>query len=166
MALLKNKLIALGTSASIAVAGVFVANWEGKRNLAYQDIVGVWTICYGQTANVKANQYKTDKECEKDLADELTKYNKQMLSQVKVTLTTQEEIAYTSFVWNVGITNFKNSTLLKKLNSGYHYQACEELLKWNKAGGKVVNGLVNRRKEEHQTCLGKNEKINKLLEEK
>lgn len=163
---LKNKLLALGATSVIASAGALVAIFEGKENVAYKDIVGVWTICYGETKNVKAGQYKTDDQCNASLAKELTKYNKEMLSVVKVELTPQEEIAYTSFVWNLGISNFSNSTLLKKLNAGYHDQACNELVKWNRAGGKVVQGLVNRRESERRICLGKDEAVNKLLKEK
>lgn len=164
--LLRDKLTTIGATITLAVAGSFVAGWEGKRNHAYRDIVGVWTICYGQTNNVHAGQYKNDEACIKDLAVDLADYNKQMRSYVKVPLKPYEEVAYTSFVWNLGITNFKNSTLLKKLNQGYNTQACAELLKWNRAGGKVVKGLVNRRQAEYETCIGKNEEINKLLEEK
>lgn len=162
---LKIKLLQLGAASIIATSGVFVATWEGKSNIAYQDLVGVWTICYGETANVKKGQHKTTEQCNASLARELTEYNKQMNSVVKVTLEPYEEIAYTSFVWNLGITNFKKSTLLKKLNAGYKAQACEELLKWNRAGGKVVQGLVNRRQAEHKLCLGKDEAINKLIKE-
>lgn len=162
---LRTKLITLGATSLIATSGVFVAGWEGKSNASYQDIVGVWTICYGETANVKKGQHKTTEQCNASLAKELASYNKQMNSVVKVKLEPYEEIAYTSFVWNLGITNFKNSTLLKKLNAGYKTQACAELLKWNRAGGQVVQGLVNRRASEYKLCLGNNEVINKLLKE-
>ena len=161
----KKRLLALGLSSVLASTGAFVMTWEGKSNKAYLDIVKVPTICYGETKGVKLGDYKTDEQCDTSLAKELVVYNKQMLSYVRVPLTPQENAAYTSFVWNVGATAFKNSTLLKKLNNNQREEACNELLKWNKAGGNVVHGLTNRRQAEHKVCLGKDSAVNKSLGE-
>lgn len=161
----KKRLLALGLSTALASTGAFVMTWEGKSNKAYLDIVKVPTICYGETKGVKLGDYKTDEQCDTSLAKELVVYNKQMLSYVKVPLTPQENAAYTSFVWNVGATAFKNSTLLKKLNNNQREEACNELLRWNKAGGKAVPGLTNRRIAENKLCLGKDESFNKSLGE-
>lgn len=161
---LVKRLSLLGASSVIAISGAYmVAPWEGKENHAYKDIVGVATICFGETKGVKTRDYRTDEQCEESLVSELAAYNKAMKKHVKVELKPYEEIAYTSFVWNVGETNFKNSTLLKKLNSGDRVGACNELPKWNKAGGNVVKGLTNRRLHEQKVCLGKDEAINSAL---
>ncbi len=163
---LTKRLLALGASVTVAAAGGYlVAPWEGESNTSYQDIVGVYTICYGETKNVRPKEYRTDKQCEEGLAKELSKYNKEMKSYVNVPLTQHEEIAYTSLVWNIGITNFKNSTLLKKLNAGQKYEACSQILRWDYAGGKKVAGLTNRRQDEFKTCVGKRDDVNRALKE-
>jgi len=56
-------------------------------------------------------------------------------------------------VYNVGIANFKKSTLLKKLNKGDYEEASNQLLRWTRAGGKVLNGLVRRREAEKELFL-------------
>jgi lysozyme len=61
--------------------------------------------------------------------------------------------ALTSFAYNVGIDNFRKSTLLRKLNAGDIVGACNELPRWNKAKGQVLPGLVKRREAERQLCL-------------
>ena len=161
---LTKKLLTLGTSAIIAVTGGYlISPWEGMENYAYKDIVGVATICFGETKGVKMGDYRTDEQCEESLSKELAVYNQAMKKHVKVELKPYEEVAYTSFVWNLGETNFKNSTLLKKLNQGDHEGACNELLKWNQAGGKVVKGLTNRRSQENKVCLGKDTQVNEAL---
>lgn len=190
MNILTKRLITLGTTTVVAIAGgVLVGPWESKENHAYKDIVGVVTDCYGRTKGVKMGDYSTDEQCEKALAEDLTAYNKAMLKYVKVNLKPYEEIAYTSFVWNVGETAFKNSTLLKKLNSGDSLGACKEILNWNKAsfsakgaqtqirnGEKctvkkdgnyscTVRGLTNRRNHEYKVCIGEDVAVNKALKE-
>ena len=162
---LTKKFIGWGLASTVAIsAGYVVAPFEGMSNQAYKDIVGVPTICFGETKGVRMGDYKTTEQCESDLAKELAVYNRNMKKHVKVELLPYEEIAYTSFVWNLGETNFKNSTLLKKLNAGDRQGACSELLRWDKAGGKVVKGLTNRRKFEYEVCMGKNTEVNKALE--
>ena len=187
---LSKKLLTLGLSTTLAVTGGYlIGPWEGISNQAYKDIVGVPTICFGATNGVKMGDYKTTEQCESDLAKELVVYNRNMKKHVKVELLPYEEIAYTSFVWNLGETNFKNSTLLKKLNAGDRQGACSELLKWNKStfstqgaaaqikrgevctllqNGKyscTVKGLTNRRNYEKEVCLGKNKEVLQSLGE-
>lgn len=163
---LTTKLLALGASGVIAITGGYmVGPWEGVEKKAYQDIVGVWTICYGETKGVTPGMVKTQEQCEQSLASELQHYNTQMKKNVKVPLPEHMEIAYTSFVWNVGVGAWNSSTLLKLLNQKKYDEACTQLLRWNKAGGKVVKGLVNRREAEYKTCTGNNEATNNALEE-
>lgn len=145
--------------------GLLVAPWEGVETKAYQDIVGVWTICYGETSGVKPGMVKTPEQCTESLAKELENYNRQMKKYVKVPLPEHMEVAYTSFVWNVGVGAWSSSTLLKLLNQERYDEACTQLLRWNKAGGKVVKGLTNRRNAEYKTCTGKDTEVNSTLEE-
>lgn len=163
---LSKRLLALGASGIIAVTGGYmVGPWEGVEKTAYQDIVGVWTICYGETQGVKPGMTKTQEQCEQSLAKELQNYNTQMKKSVKVPLPQHMEVAYTSFVWNVGVGAWNSSTLLKLLNQEKYDEACTQLLRWNKAGGKVVKGLTNRRNAEYKTCTGNDNATNEALEE-
>ena len=187
---LTRKLTGLGATAIIAVSGgVLVGPWENRENHAYRDMVGIASVCYGETKGVKMGDYRTNDQCDESLAKELTSYNQAMKRYVKVELKPYEEVAYTSFVWNVGETAFKNSTLLKKLNKGDSEGACKEILNWNKAtftakaanvqirNGETctakgdgmfsctVKGLTNRRMDEYRTCAGNNSKVNDALHE-
>lgn len=147
-------LAGLGLSAAAVMAGSgTVSYFEGKENKAYVDPVGIITICYGETKGIKKSDYKTDEECLESLASELVEHEKGMLKVVKVPLSTKEQAAYLSFTYNLGVKAFTNSTLLKKLNSGDRVGACNELLRWNKANGRVLNGLTKRRQEENKLCL-------------
>lgn len=166
MKALTKRLLALGAGSVIAVAGGYVvAPWEGKENHAYRDMVGIPTVCYGFTHGVKMGDYYTDEQCDKQLVEELTKFNTQMKKNVRVPLSENEEVAYTSFVWNVGIGAWNSSTALKLLNAGDRKGACTQLLRWNKAGGRVVQGLVNRRQAEYKICMGNDADVNSALEE-
>lgn len=146
-------IAAAGLSGTLATAAAIIAQFEGKSNTSYLDPVQVWTICYGETKDIKEGMYKTDEECLDSLAADVVSHNKDMLLHVSVPLSDQEHIAYLSFTYNVGVSAFSSSTLLKKLNSGDREGACRELLRWDKAGGKVLRGLVNRRNTEYELCI-------------
>lgn len=152
-----HKLAAMGLGSSLVLAGGLIAPWEGLSLTAYKDIVGVWTQCYGNTNGVDKKNPKTDAQCTSELAYEIEKHNKEMMKYVKVPLTPWQEAAFTSFVYNVGVGAWSRSTMLALLNQGKYNEACYQLLRWNKAGGKVVKGLTNRRQSELEVCLGNNQ---------
>lgn len=153
----KTRLAALGLSAALVLAGTtLVAPWEGKENKAYKDVVGVWTQCYGDTHDVNRTRAKTDTECTDSLATQLVKHNEEMKRYVLVPMTDYQEAAFTSLVYNIGVGNWKNSTALKLLNKGLYKEACQQLPRWNKAGGQIYRGLTNRRLSEMEVCLGNN----------
>lgn len=139
-----------------------VAKWEGKRNTAYFDLVGVPTICYGHTRTITAQDVRagvtwTDAKCTELLKDELQEYwqgtragfNQQT---VQSRLTPERDSAFSSLAYNVGIAGVRGSTATRRLNNANIPGACEALAWWNKAGGRVVRGLVNRRTEERALC--------------
>ena len=147
-------LQALGLSSALVLAGAgTVSYYEGKSNPAYPDPVGIWTICYGETKGVRQGDYKTDEECLNSLAEELTDHHKKMMLYIKTPISVKEEAAYLSFTYNVGVGAFSKSTLLKKLNEGKRVEACNQLLRWDKAGGKRLKGLTLRREAENKLCL-------------
>ena len=136
----------------------FVAFWEGKNDdehgnhVPYQDVAGVWTVCYGETS-VEMRVY-TEIECQAMLERRLKYFNRIMLKHVTVHLTVMEQIALTSFVYNFGETKYAGSTMLRLLNAGDRTGACAQLSRWVLADGKVWAGLVNRREAEQILCEG------------
>lgn len=153
---LTKKLLAYGFTVAVAMSGGYlVAPNEGKVNSTYLDPVGIATVCYGNTGKeAKLGNTFTDAECLDQLAKDLSTHDKQMMNLIRVPLTDYQHAAFLSFTYNVGVGNFKSSTLLRKLNSKDYNGACQELVKWVYAKGKKLNGLVNRRQDELSMCLG------------
>lgn len=149
---MSRKSIAAISLSAAALVGI-VAH-EGYVQDAYQDIVGIWTIGYGTTEGVKPGQ-KTDpvKALQRALTD-INTFEGALKKCVKVPLHQHEYDAYISFAYNVGAAAFCNSTMVRLLNEGNYEAACQQLDRWVYAGGKKVNGLVKRRQEEKNKCLG------------
>lgn len=150
---IKEKLAILGLSSALVTSGILVANFEGKENKPYLDPVNILTVCYGSTHNIIRDKTYTDEECLDILADDLKEHDRQLLSLVKVPINSNQHAAFLSFIYNVGYLKFRTSTLLRKLNSGNYVEACNQLLRWDKAGGKVLRGLTRRRIAENKLCL-------------
>ncbi|NET39834.1 MAG: lysozyme [Cyanothece sp. SIO1E1] len=128
--------------------------FEGLRLDAYVCPAGVLTIGYGSTGgHVKAGDRITEAEAEALLIKDLERFEKAVNELVKVPLTSNQFSALVSFTFNVGNGAFGNSTLLKVLNQGDSQAAANELLRWNKGGGKVLPGLTKRREAEKALFL-------------
>lgn len=125
-----------------------VKYFEGFEDTAYLCPANVWTIGYGRTRNVKEGDKVTEVQAERDLLEELEEFKHQVLNSVKVELTQNELDALTSWTYNLGVGNLKSSTLLKKLNAGNKDEVPAEIVRWNKANGKVLAGLTKRREAE------------------
>lgn len=143
---------------TLAIAVPFIARWEGKRNEAYLDIVGVPTICFGSTRGVRLGQVMTDAECLAMLRSEVAEYRAGVhryftAETVSRRLPPTRDAAWTSFGYNVGTGAAGRSTATRRLNAGRIAGACEALTWWNKAGHRVVRGLVRRRTAERDLCL-------------
>lgn len=142
------------TSLTVTAAMIsLTAAFEGFSSRAYLDPVKVPTIGYGETRNVKMGDTITRENAQKLLGERLREHADDMISCINVPLTQNEFDAYLDFTYNVGATKFCRSTLAKKLNAGDYTGACNELLKWNKANGKILSGLMNRRAKENELCL-------------
>ena len=122
--------------------------FEGFEPRAYLCPANVWTIGYGRTKNVKEGDMLTEIQAERDLLEELEEFGKQVLNTVQVPLLQNQFDALTSWTYNLGVGNLQSSTLLKELNSRKYIAAGKEILRWNKAGGKVLAGLTRRRESE------------------
>lgn len=142
------------TAAAVAVviATPVVVTYEGKELQAYLDPVDIPTICYGHTAGVKLGQIKTDAQCQALLEGELGRVIAQVDQLVTAPLPATRLAALGSFAYNVGVGNFKKSTLLRRLNAGEGSAACVELDRWVYAKGKKLPGLVSRRVTERWVC--------------
>lgn len=147
----RTAVAALVISASTLVG---IAVHEGYVGQTYLDAVGVPTIGFGETKGVKAGQKTTPERALIQLLQSADTHAKGMTACIKVPLTQGEYDAYLSFTYNVGVGAFCRSTLNQKLNAGDYEGACNELLKWDKAGGRTLPGLTKRRQEEHRQCLG------------
>lgn len=130
----------------ISQAGIdAIKDYEGVRLKAYDDGVGVWTIGVGHTAGVKRGDEITMAQVDEFLRADLAEAQKAVNTLVTTPLTQGQFDALVSFVFNLGAGAFKGSTLLKKLNAGDYDGAADELLRWNRAGGRVLAGLTKRR---------------------
>ena len=125
-----------------------IKKYEGCVLTSYKCPSNVWTIGYGHTKNVKGGMKITKKQAEAYLKSDLTIYEDAVNKYVKVPINQNQFDALVSFSFNCGIGALKTSTLLRKLNKRDYSGAANEFLRWNKANGKVLNGLVKRRKEE------------------
>lgn len=132
--------------------------WEELRLEAYLPTPNdVWTIGWGHTKGVKKGDTITVEEAKDFLREDIAWAEAAVNDLVKVKLNQNQFDALVSFVFNVGTTNFKKSTLLKKLNAGDYNGAAEQFPRWNKQKGKVLNGLVKRRADEMQYFLSASE---------
>ena len=135
-----------------------IKQFEGCKLTAYQDSVGVWTIGYGWTQPVDGKPIRAGMTIKQETAERLLKtglvsYESDVSRLVKVGLTQGQFDALVSFTYNLGARSLSTSTLLRKLNAGDYAGAADEFLRWNKAGGKVLNGLTLRREAERALFL-------------
>lgn len=143
------------------VAVPLIAKWEGLRTTAYLDTIAspaVWTVCYGETKGVKQGDTYTSEQCKAMLAREVREYREDLHAYfTPVTqaerLTPERDAAYTSLAYNAGVRAIGRSTATRRLNAGDIAGGCAALGWWNKAGGRVVRGLVNRRADEVRLCM-------------
>lgn len=131
-----------------------IKHYEGLRLKAYKCPAGVWTIGYGHTQHVKDGDVITNEQADLYLLDDLRDAENAVNIHTKVKLNQNQFDALVSFVYNLGSGSFELSTLLKKLNAGDYLGAANEFKRWNKAGGKVLNGLVKRRETEANLFIG------------
>ena len=128
---------------------VLIKKYEGLRTNAYLCPANVWTIGYGHTKGVKQGQMISHLEAEKLLKEDLAIYEKAVVRLITVPLNQNQFDALVSLVFNIGVGAFSNSTLLKLLNYQDYGKAGSEFSRWVRGGGKILPGLVNRRKDEH-----------------
>lgn len=153
--------------ATMQVLVPHVIQWEGEHrcqddpemHCAYLDIVGVPTVCFGETQGVELGDRFTDRECRRMLERRLSEdyragLHRYFTPDTKANrLTPHRDAAYVSLAYNVGIRAAGKSTATRRLNAGDIAGGCEAISWWNKAGGRRVRGLVNRRGVENGMCM-------------
>lgn len=138
-----------------------VKKWEGLRLEAYPDPGSKdgkpVTIGYGTTLiggkPIPLGTKITKKEAEQYLKDDLERFADGVAKLLKVKLNENQFGALTSFSYNIGLGAFQKSTLLAKLNAGDYESVPNEMRRWNKNDGKIMQGLVNRREDEIKLWL-------------
>lgn len=138
----------------ISHAGLaLIKSFEGLRLTSYRCPAGVWTIGYGHTITAKPDMTITEEQAEDLLLGDLRHFEKCVSKHIAVPLEQHQFDALVSFCYNVGCGALMKSTLRRKLNAGDYEGAADELLRWNKAGGKELRGLTRRRKAERAMFL-------------
>ena len=138
----------------ISDAGLdLIQRFEGCKLKAYQDSVHVWTIGVGHTGDVQPGQEITQEEAMELLRQDVEDAEKCVNVCVTAPLSQGQFDALVSFCFNLGCGALRRSTLLQKVNASDFDGASREFVKWNKAGGVVLNGLTRRREAEAELFL-------------
>lgn len=141
-----------GGALLVAAIGL-IGGYEGLRTVAYKDVVGVPTICFGETRGVKMGDTATVEQCKEMLGDGITDFAARLDKCLTAKVPDKPYMTFLSLAYNVGTGAVCKSTLVKKANAGDVRGACNELPKWNRAGGRVIPGLTKRRLDEQRICL-------------
>jgi len=155
-----NDMLGIATDEMhISPSGIdLICNFEGKRLTAYDDGVGVWTIGFGTTVypnsiKVKKGDACTEAQAKAYMAHDLKKFESAVNNAVKIPLNQNQFDALVSLAYNIGTDAFSKSTLMKKLNANDIRGAADQFDVWVNAGGKRMQGLVNRRAKEKALFL-------------
>ena len=125
-----------------------IKRFEGLRLKAYKCSANVLTIGYGHTGGVKETDKITLEEADSQLEKDLAKFEEYVSDNVIVKLNQSQFDALVAWTFNLGPGNLRESTMLKKLNNQEYESVPFEMRRWNKAGGKTLDGLIRRREAE------------------
>lgn len=131
-----------------------IGSFEGCKLTAYQDSVGIWTIGWGHTGpDIVEGLVWSQQEADDHLMAHIRHICDHVIHELTVPFNYNQLAAFCSLAYNIGLGNFDHSTLLKLFDAGDTQGAADEFPKWNKAKGKVLPGLVNRRRMERELFL-------------
>lgn len=172
----KSALVALVGASAAAMLAVMIPHDESGRKVAatvtgagelqvrhvsgpqylraYADIVGVWTICDGDTKGVRPGMIETEAGCKARLERQLVAHAAPVLKCAPGLKGRDNQlVASVSLSYNIGTAGFCRSTAARRFNAGDWRGGCEAFLMWDKAGGVRVRGLTLRRQRERALCL-------------
>lgn len=130
-----------------------IKKYEGLRLKAYKCPAGVWTVGYGHTRGVTSSTEISQSMADLFLQDDIRPLER-YINKLGINFRQGQFDALVSFMFNLGEGNFNKSTLKKKILAGGNDEdIAAEFKKWNKAGGKVLDGLTKRREEEAELWL-------------
>lgn len=137
---------------------MLIKRFEGYKPLAYLDTNDVPTIGYGCTLHLNGDKVKigdviTAEKAEQMLAKNIFDIEESLIKYIKIKLSDNQLSALISLVYNIGIGNFKNSTMLKMINKSKFLDAANEFNRWIWDNGKIIKGLVTRRAHEKEIFL-------------
>ncbi|MEI3803175.1 lysozyme [Agrobacterium sp. CCNWLW32] len=153
----------------VALAVKIIQPWEGRSLVAYYDRLAkppVWTICDGDTNGVKQGMVETEAGCDKRLAVKLVEDYRAALVECTGDWNHRPlawRAAMLALAWNIGTGSTKNkkgacgSSAFILAKVGKYRESCEAATAWNKAGGKVLRGLVLRREMGDENRIGEAE---------
>lgn len=151
---LKKNRIRKGTIAG-GIAIAMIGGFEGLRQNAYRDVVGVATVCYGETRGVKMGDRYSKAECDDMLIRRVQEFERAVyrcvpsLERAPAT----RAVAHVSLAYNIGDHGYCRSSIARLQNAGRWREACDFFLKYNRAKGIVFPGLTRRRQAERDLCL-------------
>jgi lysozyme len=156
-----RRTLVSGLGAS-AIAVAIIVGFEGYSDKAYDDGIGVQTVGFGSTRHpdgrpVQRGDTVTPQRAVVMLAYDADQIARELSACIgDVPLYLHEWDAYVSWAYNVGSSAACRSTLVRKLKQQPpdYEGACRELLRWTKAGGRELPGLVKRRQAEYRLCMG------------
>lgn len=154
-----SRLRKAGIAGSLTAAGVLVVatvgDFEGLRTSAYPDVIGIPTICYGETRGVRLGDRRTVAECKAMLGDRLVEFEGEMRRCLRNpdAIPDRPYVAFLSLSYNIGSAAFCKSSVAKLINAGDLRGACNRLVVFDRAGGRKIAGLTRRRAEERKLCL-------------
>ena len=125
-----------------------IKHFEGCVLNAYKCPAGVWTIGYGHTKDVQPGDEWSESHADHMLEVEMEEYEGYVNNSVTAPINQDQFDALVSWVYNLGGGNLNASTMLKVLNAGQYEEVPAQMMRWNKAGGKTLDGLIRRREAE------------------
>lgn len=165
-----TKIVTGATCSVSVIIGIVIANYldEIRTSKAGLEIIGnaescarepyycpanVLTVGIGSTGNIQQKAYSNEEIAKRWVGD--IKTAEMCVNRYANGFHLPQSVfdAVTSITFNVGCTKMRTSTMYKHLNNGDYKAACNGFPRWNKAGGKVLNGLVIRREREKVLCL-------------
>lgn len=145
--------LALSGAGALVIASAMAGYFEGTRLKAYQDVGGIWTICQGHAQGVKPGETATLAQCQAMLSRDMADADRHVQACIKRPMTDTQRAALDDLAYNIGWPRFCRSSVVREFNRGNTRAACDRILLYDKADGRVLPGLVKRRSAERALCL-------------
>lgn len=150
---LRKQILQAGSKGVVAILLILLPFVEGMKYTPYRDGGGVWTVCVGHTGkDVIPGKTYTRQQCDDFLVSDINTAKNAVKRDVHYPMNNFQEAALTSFAFNVGVGNFRKSSVLRYMNEGKPVEACNALKKWVYVNKEPSSGLLSRRQIEDEVC--------------